>query len=272
MKPRSGTDWLLIAPMLAATGFFVARTLWPEVWSSWGISDVVSLRTAGVLKFLFLLAGGVVALRNAARLGGGNPMRPGWLHLGMGMLATAIGQAALARYQFSPAEAAPFPSVADFFFFLSYPLFIAALVNFLKGYAEAGYSLGSARQRAALSVLAGVVGLAVVLLVLRPVMLKPGVEPLARFLNTAYPALDLVLLLPAGLLLRASLPLRGGEVWKAWLALLTGFVFMGIGDILFAYFDALNVRAVDPLIHPAYLISYGSLALGAVRQSRLLKG
>jgi hypothetical protein len=263
MRPRSETDWLLIAPMLAATGFFVARTLWPEVWPSWGISDVVSLRTAGVLKFLFLIAGGVVALRNTARLGGGNPMRPGWLHLGMGMLVTAIGQAALARYQFSPAEAAPFPSVADFFFFLSYPLFIAALVNFLKGYAAAGYPLGSARRHVALSAIAGVVGLAVVLLVLRPVMLKPGVAPLARFL---------ILLVPAGLLLRASLPLRGGEVWKAWLALLTGFVFMGIGDILFAYFDALNVRVVDPLIHPAYLISYGSLALGAVRQSRLLKG
>jgi hypothetical protein len=270
MKARPDADWWIIAPVAAATAFFTVRALSPQTWASLGITDVASLRAASALKLLCLLVGGVIALRNAAQLGAGNAMRPGWLRLGMGLLATFVGQAVLAAYQFSPRGAAPFPSAADFFFFLSYPLFIAALVAFLAGYAAAGYALGSLRARLSLGALVAGIGLAVALPILRPVLVKAEVEPLARFLNAAYPLLDLVLLVPVVLVLRASLPLRGGQVWKVWVAILTGFLCMWAGDTLFAYFDALGVQSVDPLVHAMYLLSYGSLALAAERQRRLL--
>jgi hypothetical protein len=270
MTRRSWTDWILLAPMTVVGLFFVGRVLWPQTGPMGAISEVTSLRVAGVVKLAFLLAGGLIATRNALRLGSGNAARPGWLCLGAGLLASAAGQAVLCGYQLSPRGAAPFPSLADVFFMVGYPLFIAALIGFLKAYAAAGYSLGSLRQQLLLGGLVGLVGLAVAVLVLHPVLLKPGVPPLARFLNTAYPVLDLALLVPVALLLRATLPLRGGEVWKVWAALLAGFFCMAAGDVLFAYFDALNVQSVDPLTHVMYVLSYGSLALGVVRQHRLL--
>jgi hypothetical protein len=270
MTTRSKTDWLFLAPMAVVALFFVGRAFLSHVGLQCVISDLTSLRVAGLVKLAFLLASGAIALSNAARLGRGNPIRPGWVSLGAGALATAVGQATLCGYQFSPRGAAPFPSPADVFFLLSYPLFTAALVSFLRGYAATGYPLGSLRQRLVLGGLVGVIGLALAIVVLHPVVFKPGVAPLARFLNTAYPILDVVLLVPVALLLRATLPLRGGEVWKVWVALLAGFFFMWAGDVLFACFDALKMQGVDPLTHAMYVLSYGFLALGVVRQHRLL--
>jgi diguanylate cyclase len=270
MTKRSLTDWFLVVPMTVAALFFAGRVLWPQAGGFAGIDDLTSLRVAGLVKLAFLLAGGTIALSNAARLGSGNVAQPAWQGLALGLLASAAGQAVLWGYQLSPRGAAPFPSLADVFFIVGYPLFIAALIGFLRAYGATGYPLGSARQRLLLSGLVGAVGLALAVLILHPVLLKPGVAPLARFLNSAYPVLDVVLLVPVALLLRATLPLRGGEVWKVWAALLAGFACMWAGDVLFALFDALNVQSVDPLTHAMYVLSYGSLALGVVRQHRLL--
>ena len=269
MTRRPWTDWTLLAPMTVVGLFFVGRVLWPQAGLFGAIGEVASLRIAGVVKLAFLVTGGLIAIRNAARLGRGNLARPGWVLLGAGLLASAAGQAVLCGYQLSPRGAAPFPSPADVFFMLGYPLFIAALVGFLKAYAAAGYPLGSFGQRLLLGGLVSIVGLALAIVVLHPVVLKPGVPPLARFLNIAYPVMDVVLLVPVVLLLRATLPLRGGEVWKVWAALLAGFGCMWAGDVLFACFDALNIQSVDPLTHAMYVLSYGSLALGVVRQQRL---
>jgi hypothetical protein len=268
MATRSRTDRLLVALMVVVALFFVGRLVLPGFVAA--IDDVTSLRIVGLVKLAFLAVGGVIALVNAARLGEGNLARPGWTRLGAGLLASAAGQATLCGYQFSSRGAAPFPSLADVFFLAGYPLLIAALVSFLRAYKAAGYPLGSLRQRLLLGGLVGGAGLALAAFILYPILLKPGVAPLARLLNAAYPILDLVLLIPVVLLLRATLPLRGGEVWRVWAALLAGFFCMWAGDVSFACFDALGVQSVDPLTHAMYVLSYGSLALGAVRQRELL--
>jgi hypothetical protein len=175
----------------------------------------------------------------------------------------------LACYQLSPAAKTPFPSAADAFFLLGYPFFVTALVFFGRAYEAAGYALGSRASRWTAGLIVSAVGLAVAAIVLHPILIKPA-PPVEMFLNVAYPVLDLVVLVPTVLLFQASLPLRGGGVWKAWAALLAGFFFMSAGDVLFAYFQALGVTHVDPLVHVTFLLSYGFLALGVVRQSRLL--
>ena len=265
MKRRSA-DWAIYLILALATVVFLGEILAPQTFLP---AHLLWLRGACLGKLLLLVTGGVVALRVANHFGAENPIRPAWLHLGLGLLATALGQLALAFYQFSPVGEAPFPSVGDYFFFLSYPLFAASLLSFIQAYDSAGYALGTSRERWRLAAILGAVAVVIAAIVLRPILVAPA-EPLARFLNVAYPLLDLVLLVPTILLLKASLPLRGGEVWKAWAALMAGFLFMSTGDVLFAYFQALNVHAVDPLVHVMYLSSYGALTLGVLRQRRLL--
>jgi hypothetical protein len=106
---------------------------------------------------------------------------------------------------------------------------------------------------------------------LKPVVAVPA-PALEMFLNVAYPVLDLALLVPVVILLRIAVRFRGGEVWKVWAGLLAGFLLMCFGDILFAYFTAMERESLDPLIHITYILSYAALARGAIGQYHLLKG
>ncbi len=269
MTRRASFDPALMGVMALATAVFALRFLDPDLGLFGVLDDTRLLRSASVLKLAFLLLGAWLALRNAARFGAGNPIRPAWLLLGLGLTATLVGQSLLARHQFSPAANTPFPSAADPFFLLGYPALILALASFGRAYQAAGYSLGSRASRLAAGLIVGAAGLAAAAVVLYPILHWAG-QPVETFLNVAYPVLDLALLVPTVLLFRASLPLRGGDVWRTWAALLVGFFFMSAGDVLFAYFQALGMTAVDPLVHVTYILSYGFLALGVTRQSRLL--
>ncbi len=263
---RQVADVAIYLILVVAAIAFLGEIVAPAVFLP---AHLVFLRGACLGKLAFLIAGGIVALHVASRFGADNPIRPAWQYLGLGLVATALGQLVLAYYQFSPTGEAPFPTLGDVFFCLGYPLFVASLISFLRAYESAGYHLGATRDRQRLTVILSAVAVVIALIVLRPIVVAPA-EPLARFLYIAYPLLDLVLLIPTVLLLKASLPLRGGEVWKAWAALLSGFLFMSAGDVLFAYFQALGVHAVDPLVHVTFLLSYGCLALGVLRQRRML--
>ena len=269
MIRRRGFEAALIVPMTLGAALFLVKLVRPTLVSHGVWADPQPLRWACVLKLAFLLFGGLVALRNCGRLESGNPIRPAWLNLSLGLLSSFLGQASLAPYQFSKTGEAPFPSIADLFFIAGYPFFLVSLFHFLRAYAASGYALGSARERRVVAALVSVVCVAIGAVVLWPVLRTPA-PSLARFLNVAYPVLDLALLVPTVLLLRAALPLRGGEVWQSWAALLAGFLFMSAGDVSFAYFQSLGVTHVDPLVHATFLLSYGFLALGVVRQYRLL--
>jgi hypothetical protein len=82
--------------------------------------------------------------------------------------------------------------------------------------------------------------------------------------------LDLALLLPIALLLRAALRLRGGHLGRIWAALLTGILAMVAGDVGFGYLSTLGFAQLEPLVDVAYIVAYGSLALGSLAQRNLL--
>jgi len=160
----------------------------------------------------------------------------------------------------------PFPSPGDIFYVLAYPFLIAALLVLLKAYRDAGLPMGSLAGRMLL--LAGVAAVAV--LILRPVAATPG-PLLDRTLTIAYPVLDLILLVPLVLLLRIALQLRKSRAGEVWLLLLSGFVFLCVGDICFAYFQSLGQEHLDPFVHATFILAYGLIAGGANRQFHLLE-
>lgn len=227
------------------------------------------LALASALKLAYLLAGATFAFRCRDRLEPGNAARPAWFLLSLGLLATFAGQLCLAPFQLAR-NVTPFPSVADIFFVLSYPLLIAALLVLLHAYREAGFPMGSAAERTGILAVVGIVALVVVVAILHPVT-QAGGDPLDRMLTVAYPVLDVVLLLPLALLVRVALRLRGSHAGEVWLLLLGGIVFLCAGDAFFAYFQSLGQAHLDPYVHATYLISYGLIAGGAHRQLELLE-
>jgi hypothetical protein len=129
--------------------------------------------------------------------------------------------------------------------------------------------MGSRAERTSLLAVTAAVCAALSFVVLRPVVLAE-MPPLEKALSAAYPLLDMALLVPLALLLRTTWHFRGGSVGTAWILVLTGFVFMCAGDVLFAYFTALGLTGLDPFVHGAYILSYGLIAGGVGRHLALV--
>ena len=265
----------------------VDRVLWPSLLAAtllfvgWGVVPRATLFTtvlsparliavASLVKLTLLSLGALWSWRARGSMEADNPVRPAWALLASSLLCDVIGQAALARYQLR-GEQAPFPSVGDVFWLLAYPLAGAALVRFVSAYHQSGYPMGTRGERVGLLAVTAAVCAALSFVVLRPVVLAE-MPALDKALSAAYPLLDMALLVPLALLLRTTWHFRGGSVGTAWILVLTGFVFMCAGDVLFAYFTALGQTGLDPFVHGAYILSYGLIAGGVRKHVALLAG
>jgi hypothetical protein len=244
--------------------FFAEQALYTDL-----LSDQPLVYLGSLTKLLFLFLAAWFGWKCGLGFERGNSIRPAWLLLGTGLTLFFLGQASLAPYQLFLDTPMPFPSIGDLFFLLSYVFLILALVSFIRAYEKAGLPLGSAGERWGIGV--AVVAVCAVLgyLVLKPIAVA-DVPALEKALNLAYPGLDFVLLVPTLLLLRITLRLRGGQVGTMWLMLLTGFVLLSVGDILFAYLSALGQAHLDPLVDAMYILSYGIIARAVMRQLELV--
>lgn len=254
-----GPALTVLLVVLAAMVLVGSKIFPPEV--------VLGIGTLG--KFLYLLVAAVMSTRVVGKFEPGTPSRTAWQLLSGGLIALFLGQSCFVYYQFVERIEVPFPSLADVFFVVSYPLLIAALVMFLRAYTASGFPIGPASERVWLAAGVTVVCLAIGYPILMPLVRNPG-EPLETLLNVLYPVLDFLLFVPAVLLIRISLRFRGGAVWKVWATLLAGFVFLCAADTLFAYFSQLGRTDLVDLVDATYLLAYGMLGLGVLYQRELL--
>lgn len=262
-------DRMLWPLLSASTLLFVAWGLVPRAAVFATVLPPARLvALAAIVKLALLLLGTVWSGRSRLLLDADNPVSPAWTLLTLGMLCNLLGQAALAPYQLTGAPS-PFPSLADVFYLLAYPLIGAALLRFVRAYHEAGYPMGSRAERAVLLAVTAAACASLSLVVLRPVV-QAEMAPLDKALSAAYPLLDMALLIPLALLLRTTWRFRGGSVGTAWVIVLSGFVFMCAGDVLFAYFTALGKTGLDPFVHAAYIVAYGFIAAGVRRHLALV--
>lgn len=229
------------------------------------LDERVLLITGGCIKLLALVVAAVFAYRSTVLLGAGNAARFPWALLTGGLAGLALGQATLVYFQVFRGVS-PFPSIADVWFLIAYPLLIGGVIAFIKAYARSGFPMQGAR---ATRVIASLAVIAAAWPLLWPII-RSNYTLLPKILNVVYPALDLILLVPVVVLLRITSRFRGGAVWHIWLALLAGFVFTAVGDILFAYFSTLGLERLDPAVNAMYIIAYGALAAGTMVQRRLL--
>lgn len=248
---------------------FVGHSLSPGAALYAGPLDAEGRLALGALVKLALLgAAAGWAFASSRCFAPDNPMRSAWSRLAAGLTAMAGGQLALAPYQLVWQLPSPFPSVADAAFVAAYPLLFSALMRFRAAFGEWGFGEAGRAPRSRDALLA--MTLAVVALpALWPVITveRPLLE---TALNLVYPALDLVLLAPALLLLRDSLAFRGGAVWPVWLALVASFAALTVGDAAFGYFTSLERVHLESLVDALYVGAYGSALYACARQHRLL--
>ncbi|HYM59542.1 MAG TPA: hypothetical protein VEZ11_01475 [Thermoanaerobaculia bacterium] len=257
---------ILVVAIIVVSAMFVAKQLAGSALSMVRIEPVLIV-IGSLAKLLTLLLAAIVSARVAGAFGRGDITRRAWLLLAGGLGALTCGQAVLSYYQVVQRIPSPFPSWADVAFVLGYPLLILALLAFLRAFSASGFPTDGQSGTAVMLILTAMILGA---LVISPIVTSPG-APLQKTLNVVYPILDLILAIPAVLLLRSSLRFRGGMVWKVWAALMVGILFTAAGDILFAWFNVLGQTHLDAAIDAVYILGNGCLAIGALYQSELLE-
>jgi hypothetical protein len=215
-----------------------------------------------------LLIASVVSSANARAFDRGNPARRAWMILSLAFLAFFLGQACFAPYQIVQGVDPPFPSIADPFWLLGYPLLVVALASFERMYAEAGLDGGPPGRRMG-TIAAAVVVSAVAGWVLLVPVARGVAPPLNKAINLAYPILDLAVVVVSVALVRTTLPLRQGRVGRIWMWMLGGFLAACGGDVLFSYLTQLGLTFLGPLVDVLLLFSYGALARAALSQRSL---
>ena len=271
MRRGSSAAVLLWVAVAATVAFFAGQAAAPE---SALYSRLLSARAIGWIgalpKATFLALAAVVGWRVGGRFGARNPSATAWRFYGVALGMLFLGQAVLTWYMARGAGTV-FPSIGDLFFVAGSLLLVGALVAFLRAYAASGFPLAPAGQLWTVGVVATLLGAAVVVPLLRP-LLAAAAPPLEKALNVAYPTLDFLMLVPAALLLWMGLRFRGGHVARVATALVAGVLFTTVADVLFGYFSSLDRVDLGAAVDALYLLAYGCLAAAPLYQSELLDG
>lgn len=232
---RTAWRWWAGASALATTGYFL-----------------LPLDTA-VQRLTFAAFGFICAVAVLAGVRLHRPRRPGvWYCFAASGLTTTAANAIVAYYQERPGGV-PYPSAADVFYTLSYPLIAIGLLAMLR--ARHGRSAAGLLD-AAMATTA--IGLAFWVFVLHPVAAGSGASIAQRILGTEYPCWDVLLV---ALLARLHLG-GGGRITTSDRLLGLAVTLLTAGDATFALLSLHgSAYGVGSLIWlPAYAL-FGAAAL-----------
>lgn len=257
--------WLVVLA-LVTSALYVPKVLFPDAaFYETTFTGPLRHTFAAAVKLAGLAAGAVFAARAAWGLERGNLSRGPWGLVGAGLFASFAGQLVFSYFVVLRDEAPPIPSLGDALFLSGYLALIVALFGFVFAYQRSGLPLGSPRAHVRTGLLVGLVGGGLGLWVLSPIATAPA--PLAeRLTNLAYPALDILALVPTAILLRMTRRLAGGRIATVWGTLLLGLVLLAAGDAAYAYFSIEAVTRVVPLFDLLFMNGYALVAAGAAMQ------
>ncbi|UWP81467.1 GGDEF domain-containing protein [Dactylosporangium fulvum] len=149
------------------------------------------------------------------------PGRLGWYLLGAGQIAYTIGDA-LHAVSRPPHDGPAFPSVADAFYLVQYPLLVGALVAFVRRRTPGRHTPTLIDA----GIIAVSVGLVSWVYLIGPLTADEGLSPAARLVTVAYPVGDLLVLV-----LGLRMLLGGGARTPSYLLLLTSLLTMLGADV-----------------------------------------
>ncbi|AEV84457.1 signal peptide protein [Actinoplanes sp. SE50] len=221
--------WLTIALGIAAIGGYF-------LLPGGGFAQAVAYNAMGLLSGLAMLAG--VWLHRPSR-------RALWIFFAAGQLMNVAGDVIWNIYEYGLHQE-PFPSVADIFYLGSYPLLGAGLVRLVRQH-------HGRRPRHLLdaAIVATGTGLVFWVFVLHPAAAAAANTPLERMINTAYPAVDVMLLA----ILAGLFTLPGARTASTWLLAGAALALL-VADVGYSVLTAhLSFDDGNPL-DAAWLLSY----------------
>lgn len=164
-----------------------------------------------------------------------------------------------------------FPAVADYFWCAGYiPLFTGLGMMFI-GYKKSGFPMGNSKLYSALALLFFLLSVTVIYFLLIPVVSDPETELLAKIFYLFYPIADLLLVIPAVILMYITSLFGFGKISKPWKFLAFGFILFTIADLLYSYLGWQDLYGNGNLIDVAWNAGYLFIGLAALYQRELVE-
>lgn len=216
---------------------------------------------SGLLAAFFLY-------RAAASFAKEDGVRPYWLWLAVGYVLNALGFITYALYETVLGLEVPSPSIADLFWWLSYPALFIGTVALLRQYVNSG--LGLSRNQWTWAIV-GVALLATGYFLGVPVLTSEE-SWLEKAVVLSYPILDLFLF---GASVSIALIMRqfgAGKVGAPWTFISLGMITVTVADVIYTYLSYQETYATGNLVDLGWVLQGALVAWGGILQYRLVKG
>ncbi len=195
------------------------------VWTSTLLPiAAAALGAAGVLAAVAALK-----TRDSARLA--------WSLLALGMALSACGETTymLLDSVFGIDVESLGSTVADAFWMLAYLPYFASLAILLSGYRKSGLPMGEARRYLVILGAASAAAIALILWLLVPILRDGETDLVSKIVYVYYPAADLVLLVPAGILIAITAQFGKGLLSVPWTCIAIAFLLWAGADMVYSW-------------------------------------
>jgi hypothetical protein len=250
----SGTTWIVsivLLGLLAVYYYFDYQAFWLEAYGDFGYNLVY------VSGLMFNVAAFAIMMWVAWGFEKGETLRRVWV-----LMALGVGMYAIGDFIWTYIELVqgldPYPSVADLFYMLEYPFFVAAMGIAISSYRKIVNLTGPIVIGLFVGV-AAIVGIYFVLL--EPYIFAEEADFTYTFVSAGYPVFDILFMAVPALILALTVGRLGAGrwAWPWWIVALGGFVF-AITDAYYSYVDWAGLD-----YHPILDIGwYGSSVLLAI--------
>lgn len=164
-----------------------------------------------------------------------------------------------------------FPSIADYFWCGAYiPLFIGLLMM-LWGYKKSGFPMGNAKLYVALAIALIILIPVITYLLFLPILKDPEINALEKFFYLFYPIADILIVIPAIILIYITSLFGSGTISRPWKYLSIGFVLFTLADLSYSYLSWKELYGSGNFIDLAWHSGYLLIGMAGLYQKQLIE-
>ncbi len=164
-----------------------------------------------------------------------------------------------------------YPSIADYFWCGGYvPLFIG-LAMMLWSYKNSGFPMGSAKLYLIMVVILLIFIPLVSWYLFLPILHDTETDTLSKFFYLFYPIADIMVVIPAIILMYITSLFGSGSISRPWKYLSIGFICFTLADLIFSYLSWQGMYGSGNLIDLAWHAGYLLVGIAGLYQFSLIK-
>src|SRR3989344_288741 len=258
-------NWLSRVLLFVYVALFV---FWINIYLS-GSQEGFINNLFGALYPLISLSGGIFGLVVVSKKWGGmkSLIGRGVIFLSLGLLAEVFGQWAWSYFVVIKQVELPYPSIADFGYFLIVPFYALAMYNFAKA---SGVRVGLKSMMGKLQAIA----IPVLMIVIAYTLFLQHVEvdlsnPLRTFLDFGYPGFEAIAISIGILTYSLSVGVLGGVMKPRILYLVFALVAQYITDYTFLYQVGTETYYNGGIVDLMYMTSLLIMSLGVISLNKI---